>query len=573
MKHWLVVSEYRNYLYGAQREKAEDWVSSMAVLAEPGARAGDGCILWRPEAGGGVVANGEVTRITVERPVDFPALRAAREREGGDGVQPSRAWADLAFGKLTLSNPVPPSALLDAELGSVVESARLAEKRPEQWDGHLWSREGPTAMPVEMSEAQFHRLTELADHASPPADWPATWNIPPGSIVQRSKLHKVYGGNPRVWAGSSATTPNAFLFLSADRAPELSPRWAAGALLAAGHGQSEDSVSVENLGVLAHLRRGIPLRVFIARGNECLYLGEFVSDLARPVESWLVTGQKSRKYAISDSPIVWDVRTPIFRLRQLSGVTLPADGTELFRVAPRINLALHPSDDQPAATAVRELLVTLEREPSLAAALGGLDEAQVLAALVQRARRRGDLDRLRVAVGDPSTSERSLQKLLEQMTWIFGGEFLAGTGRRRLTVLDQLDLALLRPDGSLHGVELKRSGIRALVKKQHNHWIVSHHVHKAVGQAENYLRELDEARDHILSRLQIDCRRASMTVVIGHRGHDRSGASSQEIDEAIRTYNSHLSRVSVTTYDDLIENAQRMLELAASHTDPSQSFL
>jgi hypothetical protein len=79
----------------------------------------------------------------------------------------------------------------------------------------------------------------------------------------------------------------------------------------------------------------------------------------------------------------------------------------------------------------------------------------------------------------------------------------------------------------------------------------------------SYLRELDEARDNIHSRLDIDCRRTSMTVVIGHRGHDQSDATSEEIDEAIRTYNSHLSRVSVTTYDNLIENAQRMLDLAA----------
>ena len=60
-----------------------------------------------------------------------------------------------------------------------------------------------------------------------------------------------------------------------------------------------------------------------------------------------------------------------------------------------------------------------------------------------------------------------------------------------------------------------------------------------------------------------------MTVIIGHRGHDRSGATSEEVDEVIRTYNSHLSRVSLTTYDNLIENAQRMLDLAASSCPPS----
>jgi len=532
VKHWLVVSEYKSTVYDMQREKAEEWDSSVPGIVEPGAQAGDACILWRPGTGGGVVAIGEITGTRVERPVLFSALQSTGRREGRDGRQPSRARADLAFGKLMLSSPVPPDTLVEAELGQVVQGARLAGKRAVRWeDAHHWSRPGQRAMPIEMPATQFCRLRELADLARPPIDWPATWNIPPGCVVQRSKLHEVYGGNRRVWAGPSGATPNAFLFLSADRAAGLVPRWAGETLLAAGHGQWAGSMSGENLGVLAHLRRGIPLRVFMTKGHECLYIGEFAIDVARPIADWVVTGQKGlgADFFTPGRRIALDVRTPIFRLRQLSGITLPADGAKLFGEAPRINLALHPANDHPAATAARELLATLEREPSVAAALGDLDEARLLAALVQRARRQTDLDKLRAAVDDSSTSEGTCQKLIEQMTWIFGGEFLAGTGRRQLTVLDQLDLALLRPDGSLHGVELKRPGIRALVKKPLSHWIVGSHVHDAVGQAESYLRELDEARDNIYSRLDIDCRRASMTVVIGHRGHDQSDATSQEI--------------------------------------------
>lgn len=566
MKHWLVVSEYKRSVYDMQREqeKAEDWDSSIAVIAEPEAQAGDACIFWRPGSGGGVVAIGKVAGITVERSIFSSALRGPRKREDGD-AQPCRSWANLVFENLILSSPLSPDVLLEAELGHVAQTARLAGKHAVSYkDAHHWSRRGWKAMPIEMSEDQFILLTELANHKRPPINWPTTWNIPPGSIVRRSKLHEVYGGNLRSWAGPSAVTPNAFLFLRTDRAAEPSPHRVGEVLLAAGHGQWMDSISAENLGVLAHLRRGVPLRVFMTKGHDCLYLGEFASDVIRPVDTWVLTGQKKLGF-ISASDRAWDVRTPIFRLRQLSGITPPADGTDLFRDAPRINLALHPANDNPAAIAVRQLLVTLEREPSVAATIGDLDEAQLLAALVQRARRQADLDKLREAVDDPSTSEGSCQEFIEQMTWIFGGEFLAGTGRRQLTVLDQLDLALLRPDGSLHGVELKRPGIRALVKKQRNHWIVWRHVHEAVGQAESYLRELDEARDYIDSRLHVDCRRASMTIVIGHRGHDTSGATRHEVDEAIRTYNSHLSRITVTTYDNLIENAQRMLELAAPY--------
>jgi hypothetical protein len=78
-------------------------------------------------------------------------------------------------------------------------------------------------------------------------------------------------------------------------------------------------------------------------------------------------------------------QTPIFRLRQLNGIELPGDSAEAFWSAPRVNLPLRPVNDQPAISTVRDLLATLERDPSLMAALGDQDEAQLLASLFQRA--------------------------------------------------------------------------------------------------------------------------------------------------------------------------------------------
>jgi hypothetical protein len=471
-------------------------------------------------------------------------LKGRERGGGGDCSELSVVRVALDFRKLILASPLSPETLQAEGLTQIEKSARSAGR-------------GEKAILLELSDAGFQHMAQLADNVKPSGGWPATWNITPGSVVKRAKLHEIYGGNPRVWASSSGMTPNAFLFLSSSRAAELAPRWTGDTLLAGGQGQLWDSVSLENLAVLAHQRRGVPLRVFMVRGSECLYLGEFASDPQRPVERWPVTGQRKLRF----SSTVQDVRTPIFRIRQLSGDKLPTDSTELFQNATRINLALHPSNDQPAVAAIRDLLATLEREPSIAASLGEHDEAQLLAALVQRARRQADLDELREAVEDPKSSEGDLQKLIQRMTWIFSGEFLPGTARRNLTVLDQLDLALLRPDNTLHGVELKKANIKGLVAGEHNHLIPGTEVHKAVGQAMNYLRELDEKRPQILVDLEIDCRRASMTIVIGHSGLVTTGATRQEVDETIRTYNSHLSRVSVVTYDRLIENAQRILDL------------
>jgi hypothetical protein len=57
-----------------------------------------------------------------------------------------------------------------------------------------------------------------------------------------------------------------------------------------------------------------------------------------------------------------------------------------------------------------------------------------------------------------------------------------------------------------------------------------------------------------------DYRRARGVVVIGHPDRIRLDEISREhVDQAIRSYNAHLSRVRVVTYADLLESAERAL--------------
>ncbi|MER7414022.1 Shedu anti-phage system protein SduA domain-containing protein [Streptomyces cacaoi] len=419
-------------------------------------------------------------------------------------------------------------------------------------------------MTLDLTDKQWGDLLRLVKEVQAPDETPRAWSIPPGTVVKRSELHDVYGGNRGLTVGASRRTSNAFLFLDRSVTGELAPRWEGPVLLAPGQSQWTDTISDDNLAALAHRRRGVPLRVFVAHRGESLYLGEFAIELESPVERWVDTGKRNLLSPRARWQHVVDTRTPLFRLRQLNGVEMPTAHEDSFRNASHISLRLQPASDQPAATAVRKLLTVLENKPAVATSLSELDEAQLLATLVQRARRQADLDDLRGVVEDSGSSEDNLQKLVKRMTWIFGGEFLPGTVRRDITPQDQLDLALLRPDGTLHGVELKKADIKSLVVEQRNHLVVGAEVNRAVGQAMNYLRELDEKRPQILVDFGIDCRRASMTVVIGNSGFRAAGASPEEIDETIRTYNSHLNRVSVTTYDRLIENAQRAIDLTAS---------
>ncbi|WP_343450167.1 Shedu anti-phage system protein SduA domain-containing protein [Micromonospora oryzae] len=175
-----------------------------------------------------------------------------------------------------------------------------------------------------------------------------------------------------------------------------------------------------------------------------------------------------------------------------------------------------------------------------------------------RARRRA-LRELDAVVLNRHSSERDLQRALEKNLWIFGGTQLADRlGPRRISRGIELDLTLLRPDGTVHVVELKRAAV-ALLTHQRGRWVPTNEVHRAVAQAMNYLVVLDEDRARLVEQ-GIDVRRASAVVIIGHPQFEEE-ASENEVDTALRVYNSHLSRVEVVTYKQVVDRADRVLRL------------
>lgn len=186
-----------------------------------------------------------------------------------------------------------------------------------------------------------------------------------------------------------------------------------------------------------------------------------------------------------------------------------------------------------AASDVARLIQLAGRAPDLVAALAASQSGGLLAEAVELQRRRDQLAELRRIVEDPRSNERThIHPQLKKMGWIFGGRYVGESTRRQLTTGDVLDVPLLRADGSLHVVELKGANIPSLVRRHRGPGdpqevagrreelplIVGTEVHEAVGQAMNYLCHLDEDRDRILTKLKIETRRASATVLIGHVG-------------------------------------------------------
>ncbi|MDQ2873943.1 MAG: DUF4263 domain-containing protein [Actinomycetota bacterium] len=206
----------------------------------------------------------------------------------------------------------------------------------------------------------------------------------------------------------------------------------------------------------------------------------------------------------------------------------------------------------------------------LASLLAVSDSGLSVAQLAVVAKRRSLIAELQAMIQHPATTETQVQRLIGHAYWIFGGRYV-GVARRNMMPLDQHDIPLLGADGTLHIVELKGPFIEKLVRLHRNHWIVGDEVHEAVGQAMSYVRAFDELGSGNSMYYQnelgqnYDMRRVFATVVIGHPRHARIiGKGSRPIEErvvqqTIRSYNAHLSRVEVITYRDLADTAERAL--------------
>ncbi|GAA1268276.1 Shedu anti-phage system protein SduA domain-containing protein [Saccharothrix xinjiangensis] len=193
--------------------------------------------------------------------------------------------------------------------------------------------------------------------------------------------------------------------------------------------------------------------------------------------------------------------------------------------------------------------------------------ADLLIAAAQLQIRHGQLDELQAAVENPFTKESGFQRLMERASWLFGGEYVGVSSVRRLTPRTEVDLALLRPDGVLHIVELKKANVRS-VKLHRGVPITSDDVNRAAAQVANYLRAFDEDRTGILERHGIEARRASGTVVIGHPMYDVD-FTEQQVDEVLRSHNADRSRIEIVTYKQLIDRARRALDISPV-TKPSE---
>lgn len=181
---------------------------------------------------------------------------------------------------------------------------------------------------------------------------------------------------------------------------------------------------------------------------------------------------------------------------------------------------------------------------------------------------RSAVSQLRQHLDSGENDESVYQAWCEQHSWAFGNAYVVRDDVREISPGDHLDILLPSViSGYRDIVELKRPDMQIIrYDEPHRNWYFSADVSRAVGQCHQYLDVLQEVaakglRDHP----EIVAYHPRAIIVLG-----RSVRWSEEQLRALHGLNSRLTGITVMSYDQLLLQGQRLVEILSSSTpEPS----
>lgn len=214
------------------------------------------------------------------------------------------------------------------------------------------------------------------------------------------------------------------------------------------------------------------------------------------------------------------------------------------------------SGDQ--ALVLAQVLKEVEGNPEILEKLIDLaasnpNAARLAATSLNLARYSEAIEKLQNLIGE-NALEHEFQKLLDLNPWMFGGEYSAREDRRRWTRDENADFMMRRTvDEYLELIEIKRPIATKLFIYDTSH--ESHYpcaeLSKVLGQVVGYIDEIDAERYAIQSKDGVQINKLRAKIIIG-LDHDQG-----QVD-ALRQFNSHLHRIEITTFDQLLKTAVRV---------------
>jgi hypothetical protein len=167
----------------------------------------------------------------------------------------------------------------------------------------------------------------------------AEWNLKPGEMIERVKLHEEFGGRTQGGIGPSRQTPNVFVFTDPAVGEQYGyiDAWREdGCFHYTGEGQRADQqMKSGNKAILEHEQDGRALRLFTGARGIIRYEGEFVLDHEQP---WYTT----------DAPEIDPLQTRsviVFRMRPKDVPAKPSK-SKLDAVAAETGVTEVPVEEQ-----------------------------------------------------------------------------------------------------------------------------------------------------------------------------------------------------------------------------------
>lgn len=166
---------------------------------------------------------------------------------------------------------------------------------------------------------------------------------------------------------------------------------------------------------------------------------------------------------------------------------------------------------------------------------------------------------LRQYLEDGVSDEQVYQEWCEEHSWAFGNAYVVNDRIRTISRSDKVDLLLPRVLGGFRDlIELKRPNMSVLGwDSSHQNYYFAADVSKAIGQCHRYLDVLEEeARDGMRDAREVVAYHPRATIVIG-----RSSDWDDTKHRALHGLNARMAGISVMTYDHLLAQGQRTLDL------------
>jgi len=171
---------------------------------------------------------------------------------------------------------------------------------------------------------------------------------------------------------------------------------------------------------------------------------------------------------------------------------------------------------------------------------------------------------------DANDNEQYYQDWCEENGWIFGNQYVIKDDERRISRSDNVDfLAASVISGFRDIIELKKPSFQVLnYDTNHESYYFTSEVSKAIGQCHRYLDVFSEdAARGLRDNLEIVAYHPRATIIIG-----RSNEWDDDKHRALHGLNNRLSGISILTYDHLLSQGKRLIELLQNHnTTPEEN--